>query len=220
MVGSPPTGFDDGSGEGRDLLPLPTGPDLMHFLQGVWDMPCGHARSAQKRRSAWGRQVRMVSAAVEALNILGGRGRSRGRAVRISAVQAWAFGHISESVRDLGPPPSGLSPAGAFNTLRGCGGIAYADSGLSAGDFAIYQPGRVALPLVGAQAVDLSDCLPPDLQSLLENPESGLKLGPDEVDQELLDRLGEPAIDPSFRSSPRMYARFVTEALDAGVLEA
>ena len=216
----PPTGFDDKSGVERDLLPLPSGPGLLHFLHGVWAMPCGRTRSAQKRRSIFSRQVQMVSAAVGALNSLGGRGRSRCPAARVSAVQAWALGNIASSVRDLGPPPADLSPAGAFSMLRGCGGIAYTDSGASAGDFAIYQPGQVALPLVGAQAVDLSSCLPPDLQSLLVNPNSGMKLGPDEVDQAVLDKLGAPAVDPSFKSSPRMYARFITEALDAGILEA
>ena len=103
--------------------------------------------------------------------------------------------------------------------LRGRGS-GYGDACQSAGDFAIYQSGKVALPTAGNTAVDLASVLPARFQNLLADDGAAMMLSEPDA-RASLEALGpvSNAFDPVLSRSPRSDAEFLLLAYDAGVLE-
>ena len=214
---------DGADGRVRDLLPLPVGAGLdavlaarRHALgdpgRSAGVRSRGHAR--RNRQDAW------LHEAVEALNELGGRGVAPPRAgTRLTAAQLTAVDGLAKAFGSVPPPPSDLTPSGAWTALRGSE-AGYGPSGQAAGEFAVYQSGKIALPKVGGSAILLSDALPPAYRKLLGDDGTGLMLPSAEAAAARADLgLGEAALDPIIRRSPCKYAEFLTAAYDSGVLE-
>ncbi|CAK0843037.1 unnamed protein product [Prorocentrum cordatum] len=111
-----------------------------------------------------------------------------------------------------GPGPTTLCRhrPGAWSALRGCGS-GYACDGVVAGEFATYQRGRLALPAVGNQAIDLVSCLPDHYQKLLEESGRVIRL-PAACTQDVAAKANELdiAMDPILsRPSPTWSCQLV-----------
>ncbi|CAK0829401.1 unnamed protein product, partial [Prorocentrum cordatum] len=137
---------------------------------------------------------------VATLNALGGRGEVWGPKVLPRAIQRQAVASLARAYYSVPPPPDDLTTSGAWSALLGCGSGCACD-GVVAGEFATYQRGRLALPAVGNQAIDLVDCLPDHYQKLPEADE------------------GDIAMDPILSRSPSKSAKFWNSAYESGVVE-
>ena len=95
----------------------------------------------------------LCAEAVDAFNLLAGAGEYNPRAnSHPAASHARVREFIHDAVRQLGPPPDGQTPAGAFSELRGCS--VYDDPG---SQVASYDFARVSLPDLGAAPDELSE---------------------------------------------------------------
>ncbi|CAK0812042.1 unnamed protein product, partial [Prorocentrum cordatum] len=156
---------------------------------------------------------------ISTLNVLGGRGEEWGPKVLPGAIQRQALASLARAYFAVPPPPDDLTASGAWSALRGCGS-GYAVAGVVAGEFATYQRGRLALPAVGNQAIDLVSCLPDHYQKLLEDSGRAIRL-PAVCTKDVaaeVDELG-PAMDPILARSPSKYAEFLMSAFESGVVE-
>ncbi|CAK0817574.1 unnamed protein product, partial [Prorocentrum cordatum] len=178
----------------------------------------------ERRKAKEGRQLARSTEAwlqdgISTLNVLGGRGEEWGPKVLPGAIQRQAVASLARAYFAVPPPPDDLAASGAWSALRGCG-PGYAVAGVVAGEFATYQRGRLALPAVGNQAIDLVSCLPDHYQKLLEDSGRAIRLpavctrgAAAEVDG-----LGL-AMDPILARSPSKYAEFLMSACESGVVE-
>ena len=74
---------------------------------------------------------------------------------------------------------------------------------------ATCQRGRLALPEVGAKAIDFVECLPDHYQKLLEDSGRALRLPAASADASAAEVDGlEPAMDPILSWSPGKFAEF------------
>ncbi|CAK0896604.1 unnamed protein product [Prorocentrum cordatum] len=211
------------NGEGldwaRDLLPLPSGRCLADLLEGLSPAGLGVSRCADRRRSRRRAAVAWLQDGISTLNVLGGRGEEWGPKVLPGAIQRQAVASLARAYFAVPLPPDDLTASGAWSALRGCGS-GYAVAGVVAGEFATYQRGRLALPAVGNQAIDLVRCLPDHYQKLLEDSGRAIRL-PAVCTKDVaagVDELG-PAMDPILARSPIKYAEFLMSAYESGVVE-
>ncbi|CAK0826393.1 unnamed protein product [Prorocentrum cordatum] len=211
------------AGEGldwaRDLLPLPSGRCLADLLEGLSPAGLGASRCADRRRSRRRAAEARLQGGISTLNVLGGRGEEWGPKVLPGAIQRQAVASLARAYFAMPPPPDDLTASGAWSALRGCGsGCAVA--GVVAGEFATYQRGRLALPAVGNQAIDLVSCLPDHYQKLLEDSGRAIRL-PAVCTKDVaaeVDELG-PAMDPILARSPSKCTEFLMSAFESGVVE-
>ncbi|CAK0841156.1 unnamed protein product, partial [Prorocentrum cordatum] len=155
---------------------------------------------------------------VATLNALGGRGEAWGLKVMPGAIQRQAVASLA-SAYYVPPPPDDPTTSGAWSALRGCGS-GYACGGVVAGEFAACQRGRLALPAVGNQAIDLVGCRPDHYQKLLGDCGRAIRL-PAAYTQDgaaMADELGI-AMDPILSRSPRQFAEFLNSVYESGVVE-
>ncbi|CAK0882535.1 unnamed protein product, partial [Prorocentrum cordatum] len=211
------------AGEGldwaRDLLPLPSGRCLADLLEGLSPAGLGVSRCADRRRSRRRAAEARLQDGISTLNVLGGRGEEWGPKVLPGAIQRQAVASLARAYFAVPPPPDDLTASGAWSALRGCGS-GYAVAGVVAGEFATYQRGRLALPAVGNQAIDLVSCLPDHYQKLLEDSGRAIRL-PAVCTKDVaaeVDELG-PAMDPILARSPSKYAEFLMSAYESGLVE-
>ncbi|CAK0846614.1 unnamed protein product [Prorocentrum cordatum] len=177
------------------------------------------ARSADVAPGVGSGKNARLQGGISTLNVLGGRGEEWGPKVLPGAIQRQAVASLARAYFAAPPPPDDLTASGAWSALRGCGS-GYAVAGAVAGEFATNQRGRLALPAVGNQAIDLVSCLPDHYQKLLEDSGRAIRL-PAVCTKDAAaeaDELG-PAMDPILARSPSKYAEFLMSAYESGVVE-
>ena len=138
----------------RDLLLLPPGRCLTSLLEGTSLAVPGASRCADRRRARRRCAEAWLQQGVATLSALGGRGESSSPIVLPGAIQRQALADVARAYRAAPPPPDDFAASRAWSLLRGSGsGCAW--DGAVAGECATCQRGRLALPVVGAEAVDL-----------------------------------------------------------------
>ncbi|CAK0901940.1 unnamed protein product, partial [Prorocentrum cordatum] len=203
----------------RDLLPLPSGRCQADLLEGLSPAGLGVSRCADRRRSRRWAAGAWLQDGVATLNALGGRGEVWGPKVMPCAIQRQAVANLARAYYSVPPPPDDLTTSGAWSALRGCGS-GHACDGVVAGEFATYQRGRLALPAVGNQAIDLVGCLPDHYQKLLEDSGRAIRL-PAACTTDSAAKADELdiAMDPILARSPSKFAEFLNSAYESGVVE-
>ena len=121
---------------------------------------------------------------------------------------------IHDAVRQLGPPPDGQTPAGAFSELRGCS--VYDDPG---SQVASYDFARVSLSDLGAAPVELSELYGDGGVECIEDLISNSLLRFEEAGDAFGRAPPVPYHDEVLRTSRGEYARFLRRLLAAGMIE-
>ncbi|CAK0823013.1 unnamed protein product, partial [Prorocentrum cordatum] len=191
-----PGGGDQGvsdTGMARDVLPLPLGATLDELLHGeVW-----------------------LREGIAALNDLGGRGENA-PARALAACQVAAVRRLAQLYGRVEPPPSDLTPLGAWQTLQASRN-GYADV-MAEGASTTYRKGAMALPRAAAGRVRLVDVLPPHLQSLLSDSSQMLR-EPEARNFALGEAPRVCAMDPVLQQHGYQFGECFSELLSAGIIE-
>ncbi|CAK0808368.1 unnamed protein product, partial [Prorocentrum cordatum] len=211
-----PGGGDQGvsdAGMARDVLPLPLGATLDELLHGAAArlLPHGGGRRGRQRRhqEVWLRE------GIAALNDLGGRGGDA-PAGAPAACQVAAVRRLAQLYGRVGPPPSDVTPLGAWQTLQASRN-GYADV-MAESASTTYRKGAMALPRAAAGRVQLADVLPPHLQSLLSDSSQMLR-EPEARNFALGEAPRVCAMDPVLQRHVYQFGECLSELLSAGVIE-
>ncbi|CAK0825193.1 unnamed protein product [Prorocentrum cordatum] len=212
VVAASAQGVSD-TGIARDVLPLPLGATLDELLHGAAArlLPRGGSRRGRQRRhqEVWLRE------GIAALNDLGGRGVDA-PAGAPAACQVTAVRRLAQLYGRVEPPPSDLTPLGAWQTLQASRN-GYADV-MAEGASTTYRKGAMALPRAAAGRVRLADVLPPHLQSLLCNSSQMLR-EPEARNFALGEAPRVCAMDPVLQRHGYQYGECLSELLSAGIIE-
>ena len=119
-----------------------------------------------------------------------------------SAAQFQVISHIRSSVRALGPPPEGMTPAGALNELRGSvSGYSDAPKGTRT---VSYKSGELSIPT--------SSCSPVPLATLWDHGQ------PHNTGQNIIDSFSKHKILPRHEAVQRLSDSGVTRCFSDPVL--
>ncbi|CAK0911836.1 unnamed protein product, partial [Prorocentrum cordatum] len=116
----------------------------------------------------------------------------------------------------VGPPPSDMTPLGAWQTLQASRN-GYADV-MAEGASTTYRKGAMALPRAAAGRVRLVDVLPPHLQSLLSDSSQMLR-EPEARNFALGEAPRVCAMDPVLQRHGYQFGECLSELLSAGIIE-
>ncbi|CAK0898689.1 unnamed protein product, partial [Prorocentrum cordatum] len=201
------------TGIARDVLPLPLGVALDELLHGAAArlLPHGGGRRGRQRRQ----QEVWLREGIAALNDLGGRGMDAPAGVP-AARQVTAVRRLAQLYGRVEPPPSDLTPLGAWQTLQASWN-GYADV-MAEGASTTYRKGAMALPRAAAGRVRLADVLPPHLQSLLCNSSQMLR-EPEARNFALGEAPRVCAMGPVLQRHGYQYGECLSELLSAGIIE-
>ena len=231
MTGHGAAGGSPGQGTSRDLGAALSSATILNERDGIPRelLPCSLpfdpsffkggclTRSVQRRvqrRLAW---QAWCNEGVAAINELYGRGpEHEAKGVGFSMAQKHCLELMSNTYRDLGPPPPDTStPAGAFKEL--CGSKAgYADVIADLGTPTPFRPGEVSLPPVGSQPAPLEQLLDGRAFQLWEGWRHHLPKPQDEVDS--LTDQPVTYTDPALTRRPAHYASFIKDLLERNVI--
>ncbi|CAK0852117.1 unnamed protein product [Prorocentrum cordatum] len=201
------------TGIARDVLPLPLGVTLDEPLQGAAArlLPHGGGRRGRQRRhqEVWLRE------GIATLNDLGGRGVDA-PAGAPAACQVAAVRRLAQLYGRVEPPPSDLTPLGAWQTLQDSRN-GYTDV-VAEGASTTYRKGAMELPRAAAGRARLADVLPPHLQSLLCDSSQMLR-EPEARNFALGEAPRVCAMDPVLQRHGYQYGECLSELLSAGIIE-
>jgi hypothetical protein len=175
---------------------------------------CG-SRDVRRRLRTKFHETNLVSEVVTVLNAMGSMPGAP-RCDLPSSAQTACLSRIEGVVKNFGPPPSGLTPAGALQELCQSASM-YVDARV---DVARYSEDLVSWPPSGTTAMDPLRVLSGRPHQLLSNWQQHLLCSPDEA-QDRLKSSGVRAVhsDRQLVGCRRTYARFLKKMHAAGMLE-
>ncbi|CAK0803561.1 unnamed protein product [Prorocentrum cordatum] len=173
-----------------------------------------HAAERMQEESAILKEV-WLREGIAALNDLGGRGADIPVGAP-TACQVAAVRRLAQLYGRVEPPPSDVTPLGAWQTLQASRN-GYADV-MAEGASTTYRKGAMALPRAAAGRVRLVDVLPPHLQSLLSDSSQMLQ-EPEARNFALGEAPRVCAMDPVLQRHGYQLGECLSELLSAGIIE-
>ena len=189
----------------RELLPFPAPFPNAPCLRSAHN----RSRGVRRRLHATGAWQQWANSGVSAINSLAGLGPSTSR-----DKTPLQLSRIVDANKDVGQPPSSLSPAGALRELcRESLPYLTEDAGPAS-----FKPGLVALPELSQTACQSESALCSEHRDRLDGAGSTLLNSVDATQRALLDAdLEKPYVDPAFRS-PKVYGQFLSDLSKRGII--
>jgi len=210
----PVFGMEGLDARARDLLPIPLGAGLDTLLLGA--SAAGLSQSQRRRARRRRGQEGWLIEGLEALNDLGGGGAAVADDAPLTAAQSAAVRRLARVYGDLGAPPPGLDPLGAWTALQGNrSGYTEDVAGVAR---ATFQRGAVSLRQGNAGEVAVEDVLPEPLQKLLGGASGFLRSSA--AAAEALAAVGVArAMDVKLARRGHDYGEFIGQLCDKGIVE-
>ena len=199
----------------RDLLPIPLDAGLDAASWG--STPFGSSAASAGRGAKRDRQNRWLRDGLRSLHALGGQGRRVAPDAELTGARRAVVRRLAGLCGSVSFPDSHHDSDASWTMLQGLRpGYAEAES---EGGRAVYQPGKMSLPVGGAGRAELASIAPESLRAMLETGHGLLR---DTVEVQQLFESNEGNLrylDPKLARPGYDFGRALSGLFEAGAVE-